>query len=206
MTFRRCRRSKFEANLAGKASNALWFAAKSRHEVMRSGSSQRCKTALGRVAAAGATPVGSRPWNWSGSSRGSRLWRRYSRARSAAGDGAGRALNFNKGCYVGQEIVERIRSRGAVHRKFTGFSGWMRPVSPGSKDNASMAKISEKSPASLRCPELSTGRSLWDISGARLAAPGREVMIGRRRRRWRNLPLRTEMLHAAESSLEQRPA
>jgi aminomethyltransferase len=32
-----------------------------------------------------------------------------------------RALNFNKGCYVGQEIVERIRSRGNVHRTFTGF-------------------------------------------------------------------------------------
>jgi folate-binding protein YgfZ len=32
-----------------------------------------------------------------------------------------RALNFNKGCYVGQEIVERIRSRGSVHRMFTGF-------------------------------------------------------------------------------------
>jgi folate-binding protein YgfZ len=32
-----------------------------------------------------------------------------------------RALNFNKGCYVGQEIVERIRSRGNVHRKFTGL-------------------------------------------------------------------------------------
>ncbi len=32
-----------------------------------------------------------------------------------------RALNFSKGCYIGQEIVERIRSRGAVHRKFTGF-------------------------------------------------------------------------------------
>jgi len=32
-----------------------------------------------------------------------------------------RALNFNKGCYIGQEIVERIRSRGAVHRKFAGF-------------------------------------------------------------------------------------
>jgi folate-binding protein YgfZ len=26
------------------------------------------------------------------------------------------ALNFNKGCYLGQEIVERIRSRGQVHR------------------------------------------------------------------------------------------
>lgn len=31
------------------------------------------------------------------------------------------ALNFSKGCYIGQEIVERIRSRGQVHRKFTGF-------------------------------------------------------------------------------------
>ena len=32
-----------------------------------------------------------------------------------------RALNFNKGCYIGQEIVERVRSRGNVHRKLTGF-------------------------------------------------------------------------------------
>jgi folate-binding protein YgfZ len=31
------------------------------------------------------------------------------------------ALNFTKGCYIGQEIVERIRSRGQVHRQFTGF-------------------------------------------------------------------------------------
>ena len=35
--------------------------------------------------------------------------------------GQTQALNFNKGCYIGQEIVERIRSRGQVHRKFTGF-------------------------------------------------------------------------------------
>ena len=28
-----------------------------------------------------------------------------------------RALNFNKGCYLGQEIVERIHSRGSVHRR-----------------------------------------------------------------------------------------
>jgi folate-binding protein YgfZ len=27
-----------------------------------------------------------------------------------------RAISFNKGCYLGQEIVERIRSRGSVHR------------------------------------------------------------------------------------------
>jgi len=32
------------------------------------------------------------------------------------------ALHFNKGCYLGQEIVERIRSRGQVHRTFTQFT------------------------------------------------------------------------------------
>jgi aminomethyltransferase len=32
-----------------------------------------------------------------------------------------RALHFNKGCYLGQEIVERIRSRGNVHRTFSAF-------------------------------------------------------------------------------------
>jgi folate-binding protein YgfZ len=36
--------------------------------------------------------------------------------------GQTRALNFTKGCYLGQEIVERIRSRGAVHRQFGAFS------------------------------------------------------------------------------------
>lgn len=35
--------------------------------------------------------------------------------------GQERALNFTKGCYIGQEIVERIRSRGALHRGLTGF-------------------------------------------------------------------------------------
>lgn len=50
-----------------------------------------------------------------------------------------RALNFNKGCYVGQEIVERIRSRGNVHRTFAGFQFEQQvkenseTVKPGSK-------------------------------------------------------------------------
>jgi folate-binding protein YgfZ len=33
-----------------------------------------------------------------------------------------RALHFSKGCYLGQEIVERIRSRGAVHRRLGQFT------------------------------------------------------------------------------------
>jgi len=44
------------------------------------------------------------------------------------------ALNFSKGCYIGQEIVERIRSRGAVHRRFTGFAfEGQTPPAPGTK-------------------------------------------------------------------------
>ncbi len=33
----------------------------------------------------------------------------------------GRAISYTKGCYLGQEIVERIRSRGHVNRKLVGL-------------------------------------------------------------------------------------
>jgi folate-binding protein YgfZ len=39
------------------------------------------------------------------------------------------ALHFSKGCYLGQEIVERIRSRGQVHRTFTTFELTALPTS-----------------------------------------------------------------------------
>jgi folate-binding protein YgfZ len=32
-----------------------------------------------------------------------------------------RALSYTKGCYLGQEIMERIRSRGQVNRRLTGL-------------------------------------------------------------------------------------
>jgi folate-binding protein YgfZ len=47
--------------------------------------------------------------------------------------GQTQALHFSKGCYIGQEIVERIRSRGQVHRKFTGFE-LNAPLGPGKYD------------------------------------------------------------------------
>ncbi len=40
-----------------------------------------------------------------------------------------RALHFAKGCYLGQEIVERIRSRGNVHRRLAQFSLSAAPTS-----------------------------------------------------------------------------
>ena len=36
--------------------------------------------------------------------------------------GQTRALNFSKGCYLGQEIIERVRSRGNVHRMLRQFA------------------------------------------------------------------------------------
>ena len=40
-----------------------------------------------------------------------------------------RALHFAKGCYLGQEIVERIRSRGQVHRRLAQFALSSEPAS-----------------------------------------------------------------------------
>jgi len=43
--------------------------------------------------------------------------------------GQSRALNFTKGCYQGQEIVERVRSRGNVHRALRQFAVENAPAS-----------------------------------------------------------------------------
>jgi folate-binding protein YgfZ len=46
-----------------------------------------------------------------------------------------RALNFTKGCYIGQEIVERIRARATVHRSLRQFElqGETPSLDPGEK-------------------------------------------------------------------------
>jgi folate-binding protein YgfZ len=72
--------------------------------------------------AAGSTPVGSEALELRRMVNGVPLYGVDIRERDLPQETEQmRALNFNKGCYVGQEIVERIRSRGNVHRKFTGF-------------------------------------------------------------------------------------
>jgi tRNA-modifying protein YgfZ len=44
------------------------------------------------------------------------------------------ALNFNKGCYLGQEIVERVRSRGQIHRVLKPLTlDTKTPPAPGTK-------------------------------------------------------------------------
>jgi folate-binding protein YgfZ len=72
---------------------------------------------------AGARPTGSAALNLFRISRGIPQFGVDIRDRDLPQEtGQGRALNFTKGCYLGQEIVERIRSRGAVHRQFGAFA------------------------------------------------------------------------------------
>jgi len=54
------------------------------------------------------------------------------------------ALNFNKGCYLGQEIVERVRSRGQVHRVLMPLQlDTNTPPEPGSKLHIGEANVAE---------------------------------------------------------------
>jgi folate-binding protein YgfZ len=60
------------------------------------------------------------------------------------------ALHFAKGCYLGQEIVERIRSRGQVHRQFTAF------------------RLTGELPAALPAPLEAGGKPAGEITSAAL--------------------------------------
>jgi folate-binding protein YgfZ len=118
-----------------------------------------------------------------------------------------RALNFNKGCYVGQEIVERIRSRGAVHRKFTGFvADGATQLAAGTKVIAGEKEVGEiTSAASLQFPDATKTVALGYIR-REVGVPGREVTVGATKAIVVPLPVADGMLLPDEKSLEQRPA
>jgi len=115
-----------------------------------------------------------------------------------------RALNFNKGCYIGQEIVERIRSRGAVHRKFTGFvlNG---TVATGSKVVSNGKEVGEIT-SIAELPIAGDKRIALGYIRREVGTPGREVMVGSIGATVVQLPLAQDASANHESSLEQRPA
>ena len=89
-----------------------------------------------------------------------------------------RALNFNKGCYVGQEIVERIRSRGAVHRKFSGFDIEGPLLARGAKIQSDGKDVGEITSA-IELP-LADGDRKVALGYIRreVASPGRKLQAG----------------------------
>lgn len=89
-----------------------------------------------------------------------------------------RALSFTKGCYIGQEIVERIRSRGSVHRQFRGFEiDGPLPV-PGTKVQADGKDAGEiTSTAYLPVENGDRGVALGYIR-REFAAPDQQLAVG----------------------------
>lgn len=96
------------------------------------------------------------------------------------------ALNYHKGCYLGQEIVERIHSRGAVHRKFTGFVVDGAQPQAGTKIVAGEKEIGEITSA------LPVGRQVLALGYIRreAAIPGAEVQVNGSKARVAALPFR----------------
>jgi folate-binding protein YgfZ len=88
-----------------------------------------------------------------------------------------RALNFNKGCYIGQEIVERIRSRGNVHRKFTGFKLNGTPPAPGAKIQSQGKEVGEITSATV-IPAPGEGQAVaLGYIRREFAVPGKEIQL-----------------------------
>jgi aminomethyltransferase len=99
-----------------------------------------------------------------------------------------RALHFTKGCYVGQEIVERIHSRGNVHRMFTGFVVHAGQPAPGDKIRAADKDIGEvTSTANLPLNGAESTVALGYIRREHGTA-GKEVLIGGNRATVSKLP------------------
>ena len=90
-----------------------------------------------------------------------------------------RALHFQKGCYLGQEIVERVRSRGQVHRVLVPvqIDGTDAPA-PGTKMQIGESNVGEITSA-VFSPALGKVAALAYVR-VEHAKPGSEMLLGDR--------------------------
>jgi aminomethyltransferase len=132
-----------------------------------------------KLVAAGATRIGYEAVELARIARGVPAFGQDVRERDLPQEtGQQRALHFNKGCYVGQEIVERIHSRGNVHRQFSGFTFAAAPPPPGTKIMADDKEAGEiTSSATLPAP---TGNRHVALGYLRreYALPGKPLTAG----------------------------
>ena len=128
---------------------------------------------------AGATTVGSDALNLFRISRGIPQFGVDLRERDLPQEtGQTRALNFTKGCYLGQEIVERIRSRGAVHRQFGVFSVEGAPPEVGAKIVTSDEQKEVGEITSAAVLPLANGDRAVALGYVRREAAGKSLFAG----------------------------
>jgi aminomethyltransferase len=141
------------------------------------------------LVAAGATPVGSEALELYRIARGVPLYGRDFGQRDLPQETEQKhALNFTKGCYIGQEIVERIRARAILHRTFTGFSVEGEPPQLGTKVQADGKSIGEITSAA-RAPFPSGERTVaLGYLRREFEAPGTAVLIGEQKATVQSIP------------------
>jgi folate-binding protein YgfZ len=152
---------------------------------------------------AGATPVGSEALEMQRIAAGIPLYGVDIRERDLPQETEQmRALNFNKGCYVGQEIVERIRSRGNVHRKFTGFlvegAG---EISAGAKIVSAEKEVGEITSVAVLRTGPEERRVALGYIRREVGVPGREVTIGTSKATVIQLPIESGVLRQADDAV-----
>jgi folate-binding protein YgfZ len=176
---------------AAQESYEIWLAPKDVYKTWRA------------LIAAGATPVGSEALEMQRIAAGIPLYGVDIRERDLPQETEQmRALNFNKGCYVGQEIVERIRSRGNVHRKFTGFLIEGAPgMLAGSKIASGEKEVGEVTSAAI----LGTGSDQRTIAlgyiRREVGLPGADVTIAGAPATVIQLPLESGALRQADDAV-----
>lgn len=94
-----------------------------------------------------------------------------------------RGVSFHKGCYLGQEIVERIRSRGQVHRLLVqiGIEGtepppYQAPVLAGEQEVGRLTSP-VYSPRRGHCLGLAILRREFAVAGQELVVDGRPARV-----------------------------
>jgi folate-binding protein YgfZ len=139
--------------------------------------------------AAGAAPVGSDALEMYRIARGVPRYGIDLRERDLPQEtGQQHALNSTKGCFIGQEIVERIRARGNVHRTFIGFEIEGEPPQPGVKVRVNDKDVGEITSAA-RVPFPNGERTLaLGYLRREAAAPDAVVQIGEQSARVRTIP------------------
>lgn len=89
-----------------------------------------------------------------------------------------RAVHFSKGCYLGQEIVERVRSRGQVHRVLRRLEiDTKEPPPAGAKTDQAEIVSAVFSPVLSKAVAMAYVRTFYSEPGTRFPVAGAEAVV-----------------------------